>query len=52
MVMIIVAITRPDVHITSANVPCGSPSIDTRGTEIDEETKGEKTNKQTIHLVC
>lgn len=42
MAMIIVAITRPDVHITSARVPCGSPSIDTRGTELAKEVKGRK----------
>lgn len=45
MVMIIVAIISPEAHTTSANVSCGSPSIDTRGTEIEKGTK-------TTHLVC
>lgn len=42
--IIIVAIARPDVHITSANVPCGSPSIDTRGTG----SKGKKTQTNNL----
>lgn len=39
MVIIMVAIASPDAHTTSANVSCGSPSIDTRGTEIERGTK-------------
>lgn len=52
MAIIIVAITRPDKDITSASVPCGSPSIDTRGTEIETQGNKGETNKQTIQLVC
>lgn len=47
--MIIVAITNPNVHTTSANISCGSPSIDTRGTEIEQ--KVIKNKQQIIKLI-